>query len=89
MPAEWAKAVETLKGRLGTEVVGRWIEPLKVSSVSDDAVIFEAPNPFFRDWVTTHYAPALRDSFGGRRVTVVASASPPPAAASRRPAGSS
>ncbi|MBI3088266.1 MAG: chromosomal replication initiator protein DnaA [Candidatus Omnitrophica bacterium] len=81
MPAEWVKAVEVLKGRLGTEVVGRWIEPLEVSSVSDDAAVFEAPNPFFRDWVAAHYAPALRDSLGGRHVTIVASSSPPPSGA--------
>ena len=71
MPPEWSKAVETLKARLGTEVVGRWIEPLKLSSVSEEAVVFEAPNAFFRDWVAAHYTPMLQESFGGRQVNII------------------
>ena len=91
MPPEWSKAVETLKARLGTEVVGRWIEPLKLSSVSEETVVFEAPNAFFRDWVAAHYATMLRESFGGRHVSIVASASEsrssmPEAAPAREPA---
>jgi chromosomal replication initiator protein len=74
MPFEWSKTVESLKSSLGSEAVGRWIEPLKISSISEASITFEAPNIFFRDWVISHYCDALRQSLGGRDVCVIASA---------------
>lgn len=72
----WPQAKESLKVRLGSEVVSRWIEPLAVASVSDTVVILEAPNPFFRDWVATHYSEALRSCCGQRQVQVTVSQTP-------------
>ena len=36
----------------------------------------EAPNPFFRDWVTAHYAEALRSVAGSRELQIVAATAP-------------
>ncbi|MBI3011496.1 MAG: chromosomal replication initiator protein DnaA [Candidatus Omnitrophica bacterium] len=81
-PFDWLGALESLKTRLGAEVVGRWLVPLSVASVTDEVVVLEAPNGFFRDWVTAHYLDALKSCAGGRTLQVVAasiaSASPPP-----------
>jgi chromosomal replication initiator protein len=70
------------------------LDPLAVASVTEDAVVLEAPNPFFRDWVTSHYLEALTRCAQGRALHVVAatsmiaSASDGPAAPVRPPPGS-
>ena len=90
-PFDWPEAREVLKARLGSEVVSRWLEPLSVSSVTDLAVVLEAPNSFFRDWVATHYLEAIRPHVGGRELRIAvaeikhAPPVPTPAPSLRRP----
>jgi len=84
MPGEWHNAVEQLRTRLGDEVVGRWIAPLKLLSTTDDAVVLEAPNLFFRDWVTTHYASLLQESLSAKRLTINVASGPRQEAGSLR-----
>jgi len=79
-PFDWRQALEALKSRLGTELVSRWLAPLRVASVTESAVVIEAPNPFFRDWVASHYLETLKLFAGGRDlqlVTAVATAQAP------------
>ena len=71
MSLEWPKAVEHLTEVLGDEVARRWIAPLRLASVSDRAVVLEAPNPFFRDWVVSHYHEHLQRFAGDRQLQVV------------------
>ena len=73
-PFDWAEARQLLTSRFGTEVVSRWLDPLAVASVTEDAVVLEAPNPFFRDWVTAHYLEAIKPHAGGRAIRVVTQA---------------
>ena len=73
MPLDWPSTVENLKNALGTETVERWIAPLKCASESGDAVVLEAPNPFFRDWVQTHYHDTIQDAVGGRQLRITSS----------------
>ena len=68
---DWVKARELLKSRLGSEVVSRWLDPLSLSSATDQTVVLEAPNPFFRDWVLSHYSEPLRELLGGRHLQIV------------------
>ena len=77
-PFDWPAAREAIKKRLGSEVVGRWLDPLSVSSVNDRLIVLEAPNTFFRDWVRVHYLEPLKVVAGGRDVEIVVS---PPTAA--------
>ncbi len=79
MSTEWLQAVENLKTDLGEEAFGRWIAPLRLAETSAQAVVLEAPNPFFRDWVLSHYHDKLRERFGGREVTIVSSSGSSPA----------
>ena len=102
-PFAWVDAKEALKTRLGSEVVSRWLDPLSVASVSDETIVLEAPNPFFRDWVSSHYFEVLSAYTNPRRLQIVAAtasgtiqAPPSTAVASERvsvvgrgPAGSS
>jgi chromosomal replication initiator protein len=85
-PFDWVGAREALKGRLGSEVVSRWLDPLTVAQATDQSLILEAPNPFFRDWIVSHYLDALKAQAGGRELQLVcadalvaAPASPSPA----------
>ncbi len=88
MPFTWTDAVETLKVRVGDEVAGRWISPLKVLSVSDEALVLEAPNPYFQQWVVSHYQEAIREVAGLRQVRIqVASTDVPPATIQTAQAG--
>ena len=71
MSFEWPKAVESLAEILGDEAARRWIAPLRLSSVSERAVVLEAPNAFFRDWVVRHYQHHLQRLAGDRQLEVV------------------
>jgi chromosomal replication initiator protein len=70
MPFDWDGAVETLRRRVGEEVAGRWIAPLKMLSVSDASLVLEAPNPYFQQWVVSHYQESIREAAGGRAVRI-------------------
>ena len=72
---DWPAVREALKGRLGSEAVSRWLDPLSVASVADRTIILEAPNPFFRDWVSAHYLESVSAAAGGRAIQIVAAAS--------------
>ena len=73
-PFDWRQTLEALKSRLGTELVSRWLAPLRVASVTEHAVVIEAPNPFFRDWVASHYLETLKPFAGGRDLQFVIAA---------------
>ena len=75
-PFDWLTACESLKSHLGSEVVGRWLDPLRVASVSPGIVILEAPNTFFRDWVLAHYLDRIKPLVGGREVQIITSPAP-------------
>ncbi len=70
---DWTRAKEELSTRLGSEVVNRWFDPLHIAAISEQAVVLEAPNAFFKDWVESHYVEALKSQAGGREVKIIAS----------------
>ena len=70
---DWSRTLETLRTRLGSEVVDRWLEPLRVAVATERTVILEAPNNFFRDWVAAHYLEALKPYAGERELQLVTS----------------
>lgn len=51
----WNQAQGYLKEDLGTSAFETWILPLKVNVKSQDCIILEAPDTFFRDWVKKNY----------------------------------
>jgi chromosomal replication initiator protein len=68
---DWSASLADLKSRLGTEVVDRWLAPLRVASVSEQELVLHAPNHFFRDWVLSHYLEAISACAGARQVQLV------------------
>ena len=83
---DWGAALEALKETLGAEIVSRWLDPIAPVAITEELVELEAPNPFFRDWVSSHYLEALKRHAGGREVRVVAVPGGSTAAAMPRPA---
>ncbi len=75
-PFDWQIARESLKTHLGSEVVERWLDPLRLASVSPGLVVLEAPNTFFRDWVLAHYLDRIKPLTSGREVRVITSPAP-------------
>ncbi len=74
-PFDWVRAREALKTSLGLDVVSRWLDPLSVASVSDREIVLEAPNEFFRDWVSSHYMDALKACTEGRALAITTATS--------------
>jgi len=51
----WKKVGEHLKDRLGETIFETWILPLKLQQKSEQGLVIEAPDDFFKDWVDKHY----------------------------------
>ncbi len=51
----WDKCLEALKKILGKISFDTWIAPLKLKTLSEDRIILEVPDNFFKQWVETNY----------------------------------
>jgi chromosomal replication initiator protein len=59
----WEQAKTQLKAKLGDTVFQTWVYPLKPKQKKPGAIILEAPDTFFGDWVIKHYKGALEEAF--------------------------
>ena len=55
----WQKAADRLKTELGQVGYETWIAPLNFRGLDGRTATLEAPNKFFRDWVSERYLPSL------------------------------
>ncbi|MGH8011688.1 MAG: chromosomal replication initiator protein DnaA [Candidatus Binataceae bacterium] len=62
MDGVWQKAADRLRDTIGQAHYETWIGPLNFLGMQDRTVTIEAPNRFFRDWVSERYLELLRDS---------------------------
>jgi len=85
-PFDWPNVLQTLRTRLGSEVVDRWLDPLRLAEVNEQRITLEAPNTFFRDWVASHYLEAIRAHAGGRELVLLAASGAPTGVAAERAA---
>ncbi|MDO8661706.1 MAG: chromosomal replication initiator protein DnaA [Candidatus Omnitrophota bacterium] len=58
----WKQAQEHVKERLGTTIFETWILPLQAISQTQDNLILEAPDTFFRDWVKKNYSLVITEA---------------------------
>jgi chromosomal replication initiator protein len=58
----WEGARNYLEDRLGKTVFETWILPLKPKIKSENALVLEAPDAFFRDWVEKHYSQVIQEA---------------------------
>jgi len=83
----WERAAGRIRDQLGQIGFETWIGPLNFVGVSSGTVTIEAPNRFFRDWVSERYMGLLKDSLAeaaGEPVDVKLTLSAEPHARGRR-----
>lgn len=62
MEALWQKAADRIRDTLGQVGFETWIGPLNFIGMQGRTATIEAPNRFFRDWVSDRYLELLRQS---------------------------
>ncbi|MGH7988037.1 MAG: chromosomal replication initiator protein DnaA [Candidatus Binataceae bacterium] len=62
MDGVWQKAADRLRDTIGQAHYETWIGPLNFLGLQDRIATIEAPNRFFRDWVSERYLELLRNS---------------------------
>src|SRR5713101_4550397 len=62
MNGVWQKAADRIRETLGQVSFETWIGPLSFVAMNDGTATIEAPNRFFRDWVSDRYLDLLRHS---------------------------
>lgn len=65
LPAIWAQVKNHLKDKLGKTAFETWILPLKAREGGGNAVVLEAPDAFFRDWVEKNYRQHIQEALIG------------------------
>ncbi|NWF94323.1 MAG: chromosomal replication initiator protein DnaA [Syntrophaceae bacterium] len=58
----WAKAIDSLKEKVGQQNFDIWIKPIHFVSTNGEVVELEVPNRFFKEWITEHYAGQIREA---------------------------
>ncbi len=59
----WSKTQEIIRKDLANDqTYNIWFEPVKLVSVSSDAIVLEVPNKFFQGWLLDRYMPLLTGS---------------------------
>jgi chromosomal replication initiator protein len=62
MNGMWQKAADRMRDTLGQVSYETWIGPLSFVAMNNGTATIEAPNRFFRDWVSDRYLDLLRHS---------------------------
>jgi len=62
MNGVWQKAADRMRDTLGQVSFETWIGPLNFVAMHNGTATIEAPNRFFRDWVSDRYLDLLRHS---------------------------
>ena len=51
----WNRALVYIQRELPSQAYETWFQPTRAVSSTADSLIVEVPNPFFRDWISSHY----------------------------------
>src|SRR5713226_7108135 len=62
MNGVWQKAADRIRDVIGQVGYETWIQPLKFISLENSTATLEAPNKFFREWISERYLDLLRTS---------------------------
>jgi len=63
MESHWEQVKEIFKERLSASAYQLWIEPLQVSISPEGEIKLGCPNPFFLNWVQSHYLADIQREF--------------------------
>ena len=61
MQEVWTRALEDLRAELPEHIFNTWLKPLRFSSATDECVVVEVPNNFYRDRLSRDYLDLLRE----------------------------
>ena len=56
----WKKTLANIKEQVNDQVYSAWFLPIAPHSITQDAIILEMPNEFFRDWIQDRYIGLLK-----------------------------
>jgi len=51
----WQEALAQIQRELPSQAYETWFQPTRVVESTSDTLVVEVPNPFFRDWLASHY----------------------------------
>lgn len=60
----WAEILSVLKKDITAQSFETWLKPLRAAELTDDLFTIAVPNKFFKEWLSDHYAPAIRKAAG-------------------------
>lgn len=52
----WDRALAQIQTELPSQAYETWFQPTRAVSSTLSSIVVEVPNPFFRDWLTSHYS---------------------------------
>ena len=61
-PDLWKKAQSWIQTQIGPTAYEAWFLPLKAKLVEGNKLTLEAPDAFFRDWLTDHYLDLIKEA---------------------------
>ncbi len=61
----WAKALDTIESKVGTQTFELWFRPLKLVHLRDQQLTLEVPNRFFKEWIEDHYQGIIIETVEG------------------------
>lgn len=69
----WDKAKNIIKSRINPQSYETWFSPVKLVNFSEEGVTLEAPNKFFKDWISEKYLKLIEDALekcSNRKISV-------------------
>ena len=51
----WDQALSHIQRELPSQAYETWFQPTRAVASTADSLVIEVPNPFFRDWLSSHY----------------------------------
>ncbi|MBN1664534.1 MAG: chromosomal replication initiator protein DnaA [Deltaproteobacteria bacterium] len=58
----WEKSTNIIKEKISQQNFETWIRPMNIVSVEGSNIHFTVPNKFFKDWISDHYIPIIKET---------------------------
>lgn len=58
--ALWSECLALIRLKVPSQTFNTWFQPIKVLSVTPDAIYLQVPNKFFYDWLESHYRDTIQ-----------------------------
>jgi chromosomal replication initiator protein len=61
----WTKTIEAIGAKVGSQAFDLWFKPLKLIQFSEEHIVLEVPNRFFKEWIEDHYPGLISETLKG------------------------